>query len=231
MIEVKKLKKVFKTQAGDFVALENIGFKILTGQFVSIVGRSGSGKSTLLYQMSLLDRPTEGSIVIDDRETVHLSTEQRTDFRLNTLGYVFQDYALIPTLTAKENVAVPLIMKGLSNKEAYDVALGALESVGLLDKAENIPARLSGGQQQRVSIARGIAAKPKILFADEPTANLDIESSEQVLEVFEKLNKTGLTIVMVTHEMEYAKRTHRVITLSDGEVIADHTNKKQKTTA
>ncbi len=221
MIEVKKLSKVFKTPAGDFEALKNLSFSVPSGQFLAIVGRSGSGKSTLLYQMSLLDRPTEGSILIDKNETTGMPSNERTLFRLNNLGYVFQDYALIPTLTALENVAVPLIMKGLKMKTAFTMAEEALESVGLLDKAGNVPARLSGGQQQRVSIARGIVTKPKILFADEPTANLDLESSEQVLEVFEKLNGAGLTIIMVTHEEEYSRRADRVITLSDGNIIED----------
>lgn len=225
MIEVKKLTKTFKTPAGDFVALKELTFSVPTGQFLSIVGRSGSGKSTLLYQISLLDKPTSGSVMIDNKETTDLSSDQRTDFRLNNLGYVFQDYALIPTLTAKENVAIPLLMMGVEARQAEERAVQALGAVGLDDKADNTPARLSGGQQQRVSIARAIVTKPKILFADEPTANLDIESSEKVLQVFEKLNKEGLTIIMVTHEEEYAKRTNRTITLSDGQVISDEKQK------
>lgn len=225
MIKISNLIKTFKTPAGDFVALKNLNFMVPSGQFLSIVGRSGSGKSTLLYQISLLDSPTSGSILIDNIETIDLTSDQKTNFRLNNLGYVFQDYALIPTLSAKENVAIPLLMLGVDAKEADLRAQTALEAVGLADKSENTPARLSGGQQQRVSIARAIATNPKILFADEPTANLDIESSDKVLSVFEKLNKDGLTIIMVTHEEEYAKRTHRTITLSDGVIIADKKNK------
>ncbi len=221
MIKIKNLSKIFKTPAGDFVALKDLSFEVKTGQFLSIVGRSGSGKSTLLYQISLLDKPSSGSIVIDDQELTSLTSEERTLFRLNNLGYVFQDYALIPTLSAKENVAVPLIMMGFAVKDAYIRALESLEAVGLADKAENTPARLSGGQQQRVSIARAIVTRPKILFADEPTANLDIDSSDKVLKVFEKLNKEGLTIIMVTHEEEYAKRSDRIITLSDGVILSD----------
>lgn len=224
MIKIKNLTKIFKTPAGDFVALKDLSFEVTTGQFLSIVGRSGSGKSTLLYQISLLDKPSSGSIVIDEQELTDLTSDGRTLFRLNNLGYVFQDYALIPTLSAKENVAVPLIMMGLTTTEAYNRAMASLEAVGLADKAENTPARLSGGQQQRVSIARAIVTKPKILFADEPTANLDIESSDKVLKVFEKLNKEGLTIIMVTHEEEYAKRSDRVITLSDGVILSDKKN-------
>jgi putative ABC transport system ATP-binding protein len=225
MIKINNLTKTFKTPAGDFVALKDLSFSVPSGQFLSIVGRSGSGKSTLLYQISLLDTPTEGSILIDSIETVSLTNDQKTSFRLNNLGYVFQDYALIPTLSAKENVAIPLLMLGIDAKEADMRAQKALEAVGLAEKSDNTPSRLSGGQQQRVSIARAIATKPKILFADEPTANLDIESSDTVLNVFEKLNKEGLTIIMVTHEEEYAKRTHRTITLSDGVIIADKKNK------
>lgn len=221
MITVKNLVKTFKTPAGDFVALKNINLTVPSGQFLSIVGRSGSGKSTLLYQISLLDTPTEGTIVIDEKQVTGLSSEERTSFRLNNLGYVFQDYALIPTLSAKENVAIPLLMMGESQQVAEERALKSLEAVGLLEKADNTPSRLSGGQQQRVSIARAIVTKPKILFADEPTANLDIESSEKVLRVFESLNKEGLTIIMVTHEEEYAKRTNRTVTLSDGVIIED----------
>ena len=225
MIKIKNLTKIFKTPAGDFVALKDLSFEVKTGQFLSIVGRSGSGKSTLLYQISLLDTPSSGSIVIDEQELTNLTSEEKTLFRLNNLGYVFQDYALIPTLSAKENVAVPLIMMGLSTNAAYEQAMESLEAVGLADKAENTPARLSGGQQQRVSIARAIVTKPKILFADEPTANLDIDSSDKVLKVFEKLNKEGLTIIMVTHEEEYAKRSDRVVTLSDGVILSDKKNR------
>lgn len=224
MIKVKNLTKTFKTPAGDFVAVKKLTFAVPTGQFLSIVGRSGSGKSTLLYQISLLDSPTDGSIVIDETETANLNSEEKTNFRLNNLGYVFQDYALIPTLSALENVSLPLIMMGVDVAAASKKALESLDSVGLGDKADNTPSRLSGGQQQRVSIARAIVTKPKILFADEPTANLDIESSDKVLSVFEKLNKEGLTIIMVTHEEEYAKRTHRTITLSDGVIVGDKKN-------
>ena len=226
MITIEKLVKTFKTPVGDFVALKDISISVPTGQFVSIVGRSGSGKSTLLYQISLLDTPTSGKISIDGEDLGHLDNEARTKYRLNNLGYVFQDYALIPTLTALENVSIPLIMKGMSSVEAEAKAIQALRDVGLEDKAGNTPSRLSGGQQQRVSIARAIVTDPKILFADEPTANLDIESSEKVLNVFTALNKRGLTIIMVTHEEEYAVRTGRTISLSDGIIVKDIKRKK-----
>jgi putative ABC transport system ATP-binding protein len=175
-----------------------------------------------------LDRPTSGSIVIDGKAMEGLNSEERTQVRLFELGYIFQDYALVPTLSAIENVMVPLLMQGKDNALAVQSATDALTRVGLSDKLSNLPSQLSGGQQQRVSIARAIAHKPKIIFADEPTANLDSESSEMIIDVFKKLNQEGQTIVMVTHEMEYAEKTHRIIRLSDGVIISDEMNKKGK---
>ncbi|NBO36029.1 ABC transporter ATP-binding protein, partial [bacterium] len=188
-------------------------------EFLSIIGRSGSGKSTLLYQMGLLDHPTSGDIFIDGENVTNLYADDRTKYRLHNLGYVFQDYALIPTLNAVENVAVPLIMKGYSISESYKMAGNALDEVGLSKKYNNLPNMLSGGEQQRVSIARALAGKPKILFADEPTANLDTETSKVVLNTFIDLNNKGQTIIMVTHEKEFAVIGDRTLELKDGEII------------
>jgi putative ABC transport system ATP-binding protein len=186
------------------------------------MGRSGAGKSTLLYQLSLLDTPTSGSITLNGRTIDSLSDSEKTSFRLRELGYVFQDYSLLPELTAVENIMVPLLMQGLSRKTAESRALQALASVNLAHRKDNTPSELSGGEQQRVSIARAITHKPKILFADEPTANLDSFSSQTVMEIFQKLNKEeGLTIVMVTHEPEYGKLADRVVRLSDGQVVKE----------
>jgi len=228
MLEAQRITKDFKSGEHTLRVLKEISFRVESGQFVSIIGRSGSGKSTLLYQLSLLDRPTSGSIVIDGKAMEGLNSEERTQVRLFELGYIFQDYALVPTLSAIENVMVPLLMQGKDNALAVQSATDALTRVGLSDKLSNLPSQLSGGQQQRVSIARAIAHKPKIIFADEPTANLDSESSEMIIDVFKKLNQEGQTIVMVTHEMEYAEKTHRIIRLSDGVIISDEMNKKGK---
>lgn len=221
MIETKQLTRSF--QNGDAVTqvLKGIDFTAGDGEFVAIMGRSGAGKSTFLYQISLLDEPTGGEIKIDGHDTHLMSEGQRMKFRLNMFGYVFQDYALLPELTAVENVALPLLMQNKSRKVAYAEAQAALERVGLGHRLDNLPSQLSGGEQQRVSISRAIAHKPKILFADEPTANLDNESSATVMKTFLDLHKEGQTIIMVTHEEPYAKMAERLVRLDDGKIISE----------
>ena len=219
MIIVKNLVKKFTNWETTLVANNNLSFEVQTGEFLSIIGRSGSGKSTLLYQLGLLDHPTSGEILIDNVNVTNLYADKRTEYRLNNLGYVFQDYALLPTLTALENVSVPLLMRGFSISEAYRKGKRALDKVGLSKKYDNLPSMLSGGEQQRVSIARAIVNEPKILFADEPTANLDSETSKLVLDSFTELNQNGQTIIMVTHEKEYAAIGDRTLELKDGNIV------------
>lgn len=221
IIEIKNLTKSFKTGDKELVVLNDMSFEVDDGEFFSIVGRSGSGKSTLLYQMGLLDHPNSGDIVIDGINITHLSHEERTKFRLKDLGYVFQDYALVPELSAIENVVIPLLMQGLEKKEAYQKAENALQKIDMGERLHNLPSQLSGGEQQRVSIARAIAHDPKIIFADEPTANLDSETADNVMKAFLELNSHGQTILMVTHEPEYARLTRRAIKLGDGKILAD----------
>lgn len=200
--------------------LKGISLSIAEGEFVAIMGRSGAGKSTTLYQLSLLDDPTSGEIILDGNDTHSLSQEDKTQFRLNKLGYVFQDYSLMSDLTALENVALPLLMQGASQEDAFKRAEKSLAEVGLDHVMDHLPSALSGGEQQRVSIARAIVHGPKIIFADEPTANLDHTSSLNVMEIFKKLNKEkGITIVMVTHEDEYIKIVDRIIKLDDGKIV------------
>jgi putative ABC transport system ATP-binding protein len=221
MITAKNIKKIYNTGAIETVVLKGIDLQIDSGEFVAIIGPSGAGKSTLMYQLSLLDHPSSGQILIDGKEVTALSSDERTAFRLNWLGYVFQDYALLPELNALENVAVPMLMQGLSISEANKKALIYLSKVGLGGKEDSLPSQLSGGQQQRVSIARAIAHNPKILFADEPTANLDTETSKEILKVFLELHAQGQTIVMVTHEHEFAEMAGRIIELKDGKILSD----------
>ncbi len=221
IIKVKNLVKSFKSGDAELFVLKGLELEVPKGQFLSITGRSGSGKSTLLYQLGLLDNPNSGEINIDDINISKLDNDERTKFRLNKLGYVFQDYALIPELTAVENVVLPLLMQGVSLKEGKLKAMESLEKIGLGHRMNNKPNQLSGGEQQRVSIARAIAHNPKIIFADEPTAKLDTETSDSVLKAFLDLHKQGQTIIMVTHEKEYAELTDRIVMLSDGKIISD----------
>ena len=224
MIEIKNLKKSFEDGDSTTEILKGIDFVAESGEFIAIMGRSGAGKSTLLYQMSLLDKPTSGEIKIDGVDVLSLSTSERTSFRLSELGYVFQDYALLPEMTAIENVALPLLMQDIPEKVAYQKATDSLVRVGLGKRLNSLPSKLSGGEQQRVSIARAIAHEPKILFADEPTANLDNESSRIVMDFFKDLHKSGQTIIMVTHELEYSKFAERTIRLDDGRITSIEKN-------
>jgi len=219
IIVAKNIHRKFGT--GDLVShiLKGIDVTIEAGEFVAIMGKSGAGKSTLMYQLSVLDHPTEGSLTVDGVDVLKLSEFEQTEFRLRTLGYVFQDYALVPDLSSRENIMIPLLMKGMDWEEAKQTADASLDAVGLVGKYNNLPAQLSGGEQQRASIARAIAGKPKILFADEPTANLDTISGTQVIDLLGELNKGGQTIVMVTHEHEYTHFCNRVINMEDGKII------------
>jgi putative ABC transport system ATP-binding protein len=219
IVSINNLTKKYKSGAGELIALNNVSLELKEGEFLAITGRSGSGKSTLLYQLGLLDNPSSGEIYLEGVKVSHMSDTERSRFRLEELGYVFQDYALLPELQAWENVALPDLMKGKNIEEAKKIAFEVLEKVGMKGKEKNLPSELSGGQQQRVSIARAVAHKPKILFADEPTANLDSTSSKQVIELFKQLNKEGQTIIMVTHEEEYASECDKVIMLADGMIM------------
>ncbi len=225
MIVTKNLERTFVS--GDVVTpvLKGIDFHAGDGEFIAIMGRSGAGKSTFMYQLSLLDYPTAGSISINGRDTHDMSEAERVAFRLTNFGYVFQDYALLPELTAIENVALPLLMQGKPKKQAFGEAGAALERMKLEKRFNNLPSQLSGGEQQRVSIARSVAHHPHVLFADEPTANLDNESSETVIGIFLDLHKEGQTIIMVTHEEEYARKAGRLVVIDDGKIVnEEHLN-------
>lgn len=216
MIKVENLKKIYPGKVPT-PALKGVSFEVQKGEFIAIMGRSGSGKSTLLHQLGLIDTPTEGKILIDNTNVLELSEAQKTLFRLQSLGYVFQEYALISELNALENVYLPAFAAGGDHDGYKKRAEEVLEVVGLGDRLDHYPNELSGGEQQRVAVARSLINKPKILFADEPTANLDSVSSKVVLDLFQKLNKElGQTIVMVTHEEDDKKYVDRVIWLSDG---------------
>lgn len=216
MIKVENLKKIYPGRAR-VVALKGISFEVKASEFVAIMGRSGSGKSTLLHQLGLIDSPTEGRIFIDNIDALKFSESRKTLYRLQHLGYVFQEYALMAELSAWENVYLPAFALGRQSVNYKKRARELLAVVGLGNRLNHYPNELSGGEQQRVAIARALINEPKILFADEPCANLDSISSKDVLELFQKLNKDmGQTIVMVTHEPEDKKYVERVIWLKDG---------------
>jgi putative ABC transport system ATP-binding protein len=221
MIQVENITKIYHGVVPT-PALTNISFEIQTGELVAIMGRSGSGKSTLLHLLGLIDAPNDGIIVVDGVEVLKLDDIGKTSFRLKNFGYIFQDYALVAELNALENVYFPAFVLG-GNRDAHKKrARSMLEYVGLENRLRHYPHELSGGEQQRVAIARALINEPKILFADEPTANLDSGSTKVVLELFGKLNKElKQTVVMVTHEAEDKKYADRVIWLKDGKIERD----------
>lgn len=223
IIEAQNISKIITENDFSHKILNNISLSIKQGEFVGITGKSGAGKSTLLYHLSALDNPTSGSVIVDGLNLQTANEDELDDFRLNTLGYVFQDYAIVPDLSVEENVFLPLMMRGVDYDDGIDLVLQTLSLVGMLEKVKSMPSQLSGGEQQRVSIARAIINKPKILFADEPTANLDSTSGRAVINLFTKLHESGQTIVMITHEDEYTVNCSRLITLEDGAVINDIT--------
>jgi putative ABC transport system ATP-binding protein len=220
MIRVKNLKKIYGRGDAAVHALTGIDLQVNTGEFIAIMGRSGSGKSTLLHLLGLLDMPNSGEIFIDDIDVLKLSEPQRAGFRLEKLGYVFQEYSLLGELTILENVYLPAMCSGMrDNGDFKKRAEEILDNIGLEGRLNHYPHETSGGEQQRVAIGRALINRPRILFADEPTASLDAASAKVVLDLFKKLNKElGQTIVMVTHEQEDKKYVDRVIYLSDGRI-------------
>lgn len=216
MIQVEKLERTYPGRVPT-LALRDVSFDVAKGEFIAVMGRSGSGKSTLLHQLSLLDTPTGGQIHIEGTDILAFTNNEKTEFRLKHLGYIFQEYALIVEFNALENVFLPAMALGHNRREYEARAKELLEIVGLGERLDHYPNELSGGEQQRVAIARSLINSPKVLFADEPCANLDSHSAKVILELFYKLKKElGQTIVMVTHEEEDRQYVDRVIWLRDG---------------
>ncbi|MFX0556958.1 ABC transporter ATP-binding protein [Maribacter sp. CXY002] len=222
IIDAHNVSKTFNPKTIPVHAVQNVHVHIEEGEFVALVGPSGSGKSTLLNMMGGLDEPTEGTVFIDGVEITKLSENKLIDFRLYNIGFVFQSFNLIPVLTAKENVGFVLQLQHMPKKEREKRVLTLLEEVGLEDKTHSKPGELSGGQQQRVAVARALASKPKIILADEPTANLDSKSAANLLEIMAKLNKEEkITFLFSTHDQRVIKKARRVITLVDGKIASD----------
>ncbi|QUH27257.1 ABC transporter ATP-binding protein [Serpentinicella alkaliphila] len=222
MISLKNICKTYTSMGDEVQALRSVSFDIFKGESVSVMGHSGSGKSTLLSIIGALNPPTSGIIEIDGIDLYKLSAEKRADFRREYLGFVFQQFQLIPYLTAIENVMLPLTTTKRSNKEKREMAAEVLKKVGLEQKMNRLPNQLSGGEQERVAIARAIVNEPPLILADEPTGSLDTKTGDEIMELFQKLNEDGLTVLMVTHNPENVRYLKRTIMMKDGMLFQDN---------
>jgi putative ABC transport system ATP-binding protein len=219
MIQMKSIKKIYSTGKVEVEALRRIDLEVGKNEFISIMGPSGSGKSTLMNIMGCLDTPTSGEYLLASEKVQNLNPNQLAEIRNQKIGFVFQNFNLLPYATALENVEVPLIFKGISSKKRKRRAEELLDQVGLKDRMDHKPTELSGGEMQRVSIARALACEPSLILADEPTGNLDSISGGEIVDLFENLWKQGHTIVVITHDNEISRRTQRIVKLKDGMVV------------
>lgn len=221
LLQVKELEKVYTTGDISVTALQDVNINIDKGEFVAIMGPSGSGKSTFMNILGCLDRPTNGSYIIEGEDVSSKNDDQLAEIRNKYIGFIFQSFNLLPKLSALENVALPLIYRGTGVKERLARAGEALKSVGLEGRMHHLPSELSGGQQQRVAIARVLAGDPPLILGDEPTGNLDSRSGLEVMEIFQQLNAAGITIVLVTHDEQVGLHTKRIIRFKDGMMQSD----------
>ena len=224
MINITSISKEYVMGDNKLLALNNVNVSINEGEFVSIMGSSGSGKSTLMNIIGCLDVPSHGDYFFRDNNISNYSSNKLAELRNKDIGFIFQNFNLLPRLNALENVILPLLYSGKSKKERVELALKALENVGLKDRTHHRPNQLSGGQQQRVSIARAIAGTPKLILADEPTGALDSTTSLEIMKILNDLNKSGITIVLVTHEDDIANYGSRIIKMKDGKILEDKKN-------
>jgi len=221
LIVVDKLVKTYKMGGETLYALDNVSFAVERGEFVCIIGPSGSGKSTLMNMLGLLDTPTSGSYRLDGEEVSRLRDNRLAEIRNRKIGFIFQNFNLLPKLTALENVELPLVYRGVPGRERKKIALEALEKVGLGDRRHHLPSQLSGGQQQRVAIARALAGNPPILLADEPTGALDTRTGREVMALIKELNRMGHTIILITHDLSIAAEARRIIRIQDGRIVGE----------
>jgi putative ABC transport system ATP-binding protein len=222
VVKIENVSRVYQIGKLETQALRGVDLCIENGEFTALIGPSGSGKTTLLQMIGCLDQPTAGRVLINNKDVTRLNRNQRADMRRGTIGFIFQFFALIPTLSAYENVEMPLLLNRHSPKERKERVMELLKAVDLVDRANNRPDQMSGGQQQRVAVARALASNPTLVLADEPTANLDTENGRQVMDVMQRLNKeTGVTFIFATHDPRVISYANRVVTLQDGLITKD----------
>lgn len=227
LIEIKDIYKIYNPGENEVRALDGITLNVEHGEFLAIVGQSGSGKSTLMNMLGLLDIPTSGTYTLDGVDVKDMTDDELSEIRNKEIGFIFQGFNLIPSLTAVENVELPLVYRGMKKEERNKLALEALERVGLSHRLDHLPKQMSGGQQQRVAIARAVAARPPIILADEPTGNLDSHSGVEVMKILHELHEEGRTVILITHDNDIASEAERVIKISDGQIVADYLNKNK----
>lgn len=226
LIHLEHIMKIYNPGENEVRALDDVSLEINTGEFVAIIGQSGSGKSTLMNMLGCLDTPTSGTYILSGQDVSALNDNALSEIRNQQIGFIFQGFNLIPNLTALENVALPLIYRGLPATQRQELALDALKIVGLEHRIKHRPAEMSGGQQQRVAIARAIAAKPPVILADEPTGNLDSSSTKEIMNILHELHDTGRTIILITHDDQIAANAKRVVRIMDGKIESDITREE-----
>lgn len=224
LIEIKDAYKIYNPGENEVRAIDGVNLNIDQGDYVCIIGQSGSGKSTLMNMLGLLDVLTSGTYILNGQDVSSLTDDELSDIRNKEIGFIFQGFNLIPSLTAMGNVELPLIYRGMKAEERHKLSEAALERVGLKKRKDHLPSQMSGGQQQRVAIARAVAARPPIILADEPTGNLDSGSSKDVMRIINELWAEGKTIILITHNDQIAEKAHRVIRISDGKIVDDYVN-------
>lgn len=225
LIEIKDIYKIYNPGENEVRALDGVTLTVEHGEFLAIVGHSGSGKSTLMNMLGLLDIPTSGTYRLDGENVFGMTDDELSEIRNRQIGFIFQGFNLIPSLTAVENVELPLVYRGMKKEDRHRLALEALQRVGLSHRLDHLPKQMSGGQQQRVAIARAVAARPPIILADEPTGNLDSHSGVEVMKILHELHEEGRTIILITHDNEIALEAQRVIRIHDGQIVSDVLNK------
>ena len=225
LIEIKDMYKIYNPGENEVRAIDGVNLTIDHGEFVAIIGQSGSGKSTLMNMLGLLDVPTSGKYLLNGQDVEGLSDDELSEIRNKEIGFIFQGFNLITSLTAVENVELPLVYRGMKKEERNKLAVDALNRVGLSHRLDHLPKQMSGGQQQRVAIARAVAARPPIILADEPTGNLDSHSGVEVMKILHELHEEGRTVILITHDNDIANEAQRVIRIQDGQIVSDIINK------